>query len=881
MSFKIMKLFKFSMFGLFMVGALIFANNVSAATGTINLQKSTCYYKSPSTGCNLEVLWSMTSCASPNTSASLKMKNLDGDIETIISGVVSGVKTVFIKDFILANGQAADYDQELQLYCSDSLLDSERVFASQPPWKDLVVVFGYGNDGGHTDANGDTVYTLSASIRNEGLTYSNSFVNSFQGSVDNGGGTGNFTGTTFATVSINGLAGGATKMITVNKKEVELPYNYWRVCASQPNAEGLDGNCGEWSPLRAYDPASLPDLIASAPAQTRAEIGVAKIFTSTIKNGGGESTEKGFSNFFQITTDKDDETKIEDLDAVSMDTLLDGASGVTSKSYTFTESGIYYVRACADKSNKSSLGDIVERVEDNNCSAWTRVAVSLSDLVSSAPTKISNAGFQGYVPTILTKKDTPFTVYAMIKNQGTSATESSFTNVFSTFADEPGDPEINYTVSGMNVLQVGGTAYYSATITFTKKGTYFLSSCADKNSMSGSGVIKESNENNNCATTDVIVSNKLKDLPELSTSLPTPSSAEAGVAETFTSSVFNQGTASTGIAFTNLFQTATLPNGGGEVIDYAVSGMADLAPLMMSDFTESITFPSAGTYYIRACADKSSEGDAKGVVEENEDDNNCSNWGEVTVTEGVVEEDGIDLIVSAPIPTGATAGVATMFFADVKNQGADPTGIGFTNLFQTAIGISNLQEPAGLLSYPVAGMQALSAGGTSTYSKSLTFATVGTYYMRACADKNSANGTGVITESNEDNNCSSWRAVTVGNVDNGNCSDEIRNGDETGVDSGGRCGNIETFEIDFYPIPTKIFRGKSSKLIWSAPLAESCSAVSETGYGEWSTGPTTPSGEVLVFPTKTTKYKISCSKEGVSNTAWTLVTVNSINIIER
>jgi len=44
---------------------------------------------------------------------------------------------------------------------------------------------------------------------------------------------------------------------------------------------------------------------------------------------------------------------------------------------------------------------------------------------------------------------------------------------------------------------------------------------------------------------------------------------------------------------------------------------------------------------------------------------------------------------------------------------------------------------------------------------SRTFPTAGTYYMRVCADKSSAANPGIIAESDENNNCGGWSAISV------------------------------------------------------------------------------------------------------------------------
>jgi hypothetical protein len=59
-----------------------------------------------------------------------------------------------------------------------------------------------------------------------------------------------------------------------------------------------------------------------------------------------------------------------------MSSLNSGGSSVTQQNYIFPNEGMYWVRACADKSNHESLGGITEAVESDNCSSsWKQVYV--------------------------------------------------------------------------------------------------------------------------------------------------------------------------------------------------------------------------------------------------------------------------------------------------------------------------------------------------------------------------------------------------------------------------------------------------------------------------------------------------------------------------
>ncbi len=126
-------------------------------------------------------------------------------------------------------------------------------------------------------------------------------------------------------------------------------------------------------------------------------------------------------------------------------------------------------------------------------------------------------------------------------------------------------------------------------------------------------------------------------LPDLIAGSATPTTA--GSATTLSATVSNIGTASTGSNFSNFsnffnfFQVATAAGGVGTITDLAATTMTALAVGVSNTATSpSYTSPSAGTTYsVRACADKSSSGNAGTITESNEG-NNCGNWTNITVS---------------------------------------------------------------------------------------------------------------------------------------------------------------------------------------------------------------------------------------------------------
>ena len=147
-----------------------------------------------------------------------------------------------------------------------------------------------------------------------------------------------------------------------------------------------------------------------------------------------------------------------------------------------------------------------------------------------------------------------------------------------------------------------------------------------------------------------------------------------------------------------------------------------------------------------------------------------------------------------------TAGVATPAFGKVntpivlmsliRNQGKTPTPTSFYNFFQislvkpttsstgntlpgnssfnnlfhaqTAFAATNSTgTDPNIINLPATSMPALSAGATAVTTQTYTFQTIGTYYIRTCADKNAPYNLGTIAESNEDNNCGVWASLAI------------------------------------------------------------------------------------------------------------------------
>ncbi len=197
-----------------------------------------------------------------------------------------------------------------------------------------------------------------------------------------------------------------------------------------------------------------------------------------------------------------------------------------------------------------------------------------------------------------------------------------------------------------------------------------------------------------------------------------------------------------------------------------------------------------------------------------------------------------DLSAGAVTPTAATVGTAVTLSATITNFGSASTGTSFTNLFQRATDASGTSAT----DIGTHSASTLAAGGSTSATYSYTFPSAATWYVRLCADKSSSASSGTITESNENNNCGAWTAVTA---------------TAPAVPTATLSGS-----------PTSITSGQSATLTWSSTHATSC-----TGTNFSTSNATT--GSVTVTPTTTTTYTVSCSGAGGSTSQSFSVSVSS------
>ncbi len=121
-----------------------------------------------------------------------------------------------------------------------------------------------------------------------------------------------------------------------------------------------------------------------------------------------------------------------------------------------------------------------------------------------------------------------------------------------------------------------------------------------------------------------------------------------------------------------------------------------------------------------------------------------------------------DLTAGTVTPLTALTSVTTTFSSTITNIGAGGTEGSFRNFMQYSSTNPETDPDPDIRDINDTTMSTLAAGASATATGSRRYSTAGTYYMRACADKDRANDTGDIEEANETNNCGAWTAICVG-----------------------------------------------------------------------------------------------------------------------
>ena len=109
----------------------------------------------------------------------------------------------------------------------------------------------------------------------------------------------------------------------------------------------------------------------------------------------------------------------------------------------------------------------------------------------------------------------------------------------------------------------------------------------------------------------------------------TPNTTTVNTSVVLSAPIYNVGTASTGSGFTDRFEInpVSIPTSASSIATLRTYTSAALAAVGHNTASVSYTFPSAGTYYVRVCANTTLSG--TNTIPESNYTNNCSQWSPV------------------------------------------------------------------------------------------------------------------------------------------------------------------------------------------------------------------------------------------------------------
>lgn len=202
-------------------------------------------------------------------------------------------------------------------------------------------------------------------------------------------------------------------------------------------------------------------------------------------------------------------------------------------------------------------------------------------------------------------------------------------------------------------------------------------------------------------------------LPDLTASVVSPSSAIVGVSSAFSSVIRNQGKNST--AYTPIINNIAPGNSGAVSFWNSIWGTNKALAVVATTTQNIVPTTAKGSFY---------------------------NFFQISTVNPTSVINNI-----APANGGAAVSFLDNFktnkaLAAVATTGGGMVSNAFTNL-------------------PPIKVSPLGAKSSTTITQNFAFNSVGTYYMRACADKKSPTDLGLIQESYENNNCSLWTTIRV------------------------------------------------------------------------------------------------------------------------
>ncbi len=281
------------------------------------------------------------------------------------------------------------------------------------------------------------------------------------------------------------------------------------------------------------------------------------------------------------------------------------------------------------------------------------------DLIASAPPE--NTAVAG----------TPKTFTSTISNIGNASTGKGFSNKFQTSPVSDGSSGVqNYTVvSDLPELGAPGTlgsaslpstAPISQSITFPAgtPSTMYVRACADLPPYPDGNItepqLAPKGEFNNCSDWTTVTMTATPSKPNLTPNSPTPITAVANVDQTYSALVTNNGPVSTGTSPNYFFQKTDLTFGTVD-LPYSTFSAPFASGSSSTASSPLIKFGSNGGQ-VRVCVDQTSRAGG-GVIDESNEEDNCSGWTTVTMTQPL----------AVPLPNPNLVIVKTQYIRNSKS----------------------------------------------------------------------------------------------------------------------------------------------------------------------------------------------------------------------
>ena len=565
-------------------------------------------------------------------------------------------------------------------------------------------------------------FTLSATVRNQGVGRSASTTLRYYRSSDSTISTGD---TEVGTDSVFGLSGGGSGLESIRLTAPTSPGTYYYgACVEPVSGESEPGNNCSAGVTLTVTSAPVPDLVVEAPEVSSGTVVPEGSFTlsTTVRNQGAGRSDSTTLHYYR-SADSTISTSDTEVGTDFVSRLTGGGSGLESIRLTAPVSpGTYYYGACVEPvSGESDTG--------NNCSAGVPLAVETGagpDLVVESPEVSSNT----VVP------EASFTLSATVRNQGAGRSDSTTLHYYRSPDSTISTSDTEVGTDFVSRLTGGASGLESIRLTApVSPGTYYYGACVEP-------VSGESDTGNNCSAgvpltvTSAPVPDLVVESPEVSTSAVVP---EASF--TLSATVRNQGAGRSASTTLRYYRSSdsTISTGDTEVGTDSVFGLSGGGSGLESIRLTAPTSP--GTYYYGACVEP--------VSEESEPGNNCSAGVPLTVTLAPVP----DLVAESPeVSSSAVVPEASFTLsATVRNQGAgrsDSTTLRYYRSSDSTISTSDTEVGTD-------SVFGLSGGGSGLESIRLTAPTSpGTYYYGACVEP-------VSGESEPGNNCSAGVTLTV------------------------------------------------------------------------------------------------------------------------